>query len=184
MTTDPTALAREVLDAEAQATPEPWAHGDVNADETQTVAEWLAACALSPDAPAAGRVWSTWTRGDDGGVIVPAVTGDGPTSAGNAALIALLRTAGPALARAVIAVSELHRPIRVYDDCGDPECLNDHVWIADTVACEDSAIGWACGRCCYYGEHPLECADHKGDHKGVPQDQACATRTALNGENA
>ena len=72
------------------------------------------------------------------------------------------------LARAVIAVSELHRPIRVYDDCGDPECLNDHVWIADTVACEDSAIGWACARCCYYGEHPLECADHHGDHKGVP----------------
>ena len=86
------------------------------------------------------------------------------------------------LARAVIAVSELHRPIRVYDDCGDPECLNDHVWIADTVACEDSAIGWACARCCYYGEHPLECADHKGDHKGVSQDQACATRAALNGE--
>ena len=107
MSTDPTALAREVLDAEAHATPEPWAHGDVDADETQTVAEWLAACALSPDAPAAGRVWSTWTRGDDGGVIVPAVTGDGPTSAGNAALIALLRTAGPALARAVIAVAEL-----------------------------------------------------------------------------
>ena len=86
------------------------------------------------------------------------------------------------LARAVIAVSELHRPIRVYDDCGDPECLNDHVWIADTVACEDSAIGWACARCCYYGEHPLECADHHGDHKGVPQVRACATRAALNGE--
>ena len=86
----------------------------------------------------------------------------------------------PALARAVIAASELHRPIRVYDDCGDPECLNDHVWIADTVACEDSAIGWACARCCYYGEHPLECADHKGDHTGVPQDQACFTRAALN----
>ena len=89
-----------------------------------------------------------------------------------------------ALARAVLAVSELHRPIRVYDDCGDPECLNDHVWIADTVACEDSAIGWACARCCYYGEHPLECADHKGDHKGVPQVRACATRAALNGETA
>lgn len=88
------------------------------------------------------------------------------------------------LARAVIAVSELHQPIRVYDDCGDPECLNDHEWFADTVACEDSAIGWACARCCYHGEHPLECADHEGDHKGVPQDQACATRTALNGENA
>ena len=87
------------------------------------------------------------------------------------------------LAHAVIAVSELHRPIRVYDDCGDPECLNDHVWIADTVACEDSAIGWACARCCYYGEHPLECADHHGDHKGVPQVRACATRAALNGEN-
>ena len=89
-----------------------------------------------------------------------------------------------ALARAVIAVSELHRPIRVYDDCGDPECLNDHVWIADTVACEDSAIGWACARCCYYGEHPLECADHKGDHKGVPQVRACATRAALKGDDA
>ena len=88
------------------------------------------------------------------------------------------------LARAVIAVSELHRPIRVYDDCGDPECLNDHVWIADTVACEDSAIGWACARCCYYGEHPLECADHKGDHKGVPQVRACATRAALKGGDA
>ena len=88
------------------------------------------------------------------------------------------------LAHAVIAVSELHRPIRVYDDCGDPECLNDHVWIADTVACEDSAIGWACARCCYYGEHPLECADHKGDHKGVPQVRACATRAALKGGDA
>ena len=88
------------------------------------------------------------------------------------------------LARAALAVSELHRPIRVYDDCGDPECPNDHVWVADTVACEDSAIGWACARCCYYGEHPLECADHKGDHKGVPADQACATRTALNGGDA
>ena len=87
------------------------------------------------------------------------------------------------LARAVIAVSELHRPIRVYDDCGDPECLNDHVWIADTVACEDSAIGWACARCCYYGEHPLECDDHHGDHKGVPQVRACATRAALNGDD-
>ena len=95
-----------------------------------------------------------------------------------------LANAAPALARAVIAVSELHQPIRVYDDCGDPECLNDHEWFADTVACEDSAIGWACARCCYHGEHPLECADHKGDHKGVTADQACSTRTALNGENA
>lgn len=88
------------------------------------------------------------------------------------------------LAGAVLAVSEVHDPLRVYDDCGDPECLNDHEWIADTVACEDSAIGWACARCCYYGEHPLECADHHGDHKGVPQVRACATRAALNGENA
>ena len=107
---------------------------------------------------------------------------DGPTHEHEEAAGAIL-DAAPALAHAVIAVSELHRPIRVYDDCGDPECLNDHVWIADTVACEDSAIGWACARCCYYGEHPLECADHKGDHKGVPQVRACATRAALNGDD-
>ena len=184
MSTDPTALAREVLDAEAHATPEPWAHGDVDADETQTVAEWLAACALSPDAPAAGRVWSTWTRGDDGGVIVPAVTGDGPTSAGNAALIALLRTAGPALARAVIAVSELHRPIKVYNECDDPECPNDHIDLLDYQGCDATVIGWACEECCYHDEHPLECKDHGGDHTGVTADQACSTRTALNGDAA
>lgn len=122
MSTDPTALAREVLDL-------------AHEDETVTV------CSI-PDRKAA------------------------------------------ALARAVIAVSEMHDPLRVYDECGDPDCLNDHEWIADTFACEDSAIGWACARCCYDGEHPLECDDHHGDHKGVPQVRACATRAALNGENA
>lgn len=87
-----------------------------------------------------------------------------------------------ALARAVITVAELHRPIRVYDECHDPECPNDHIEIEDYFGCDSTVIGWACDECCYDNGNPLECKDHDGDHTGVTADQACSTRTALNGE--
>ena len=132
MSTDPTALAREVLDTYAA-----WGKTAAGSDECTRATE---------------------------------------------AFTDAVNRGGLNLARAALAVSEMHDPLRVYDECGDPECLNDHEWIADTFACEDSAIGWACARCCYDGEHPLECDDHHGDHKGVPQVRACATRAALNGD--
>ncbi|WP_271437706.1 hypothetical protein [Micrococcus luteus] len=87
-----------------------------------------------------------------------------------------------ALARAVLAVSELHQPIRVYDECLDAECRNDHIELVDYWGCDSTVIGWACDECCYDNGNPLECKKHGGDHAGVTADQACSIRAALNGE--
>ena len=90
--------------------------------------------------------------------------------------------AAPTLARAVLAVSELHQPIRVYAECLDAECRNDHIELVDYWGCDSTVIGWACDECCYDNGNPLECKKHGGDHAGVTADQACSIRAALNGE--
>ena len=125
---NPLNLARELVDAAKRATPAPWNFGTPGPEEAQSTAEWLAGCAVDPDAPAASRVWSAWTTDDQRGLIVPAVTGDGPRSEGNAAFIALARNAGPDLAHVVLAVAALEDQLREaahesyregMDDAGD-----------------------------------------------------------------
>ncbi|MDY6054361.1 hypothetical protein [Micrococcus sp.] len=95
------------------------------------------------------------------------------------AFTSAVRRHGYDLARAVLAVSELHRPIRAYDECHDPECRNEHIELEDYWGCDSTVIGWACDECCYDNGNPLECKKHGGDHTGVTADQACSTRAAL-----
>lgn len=77
---------------------------------------------------------------------------------------------------------ELHRPIRVYDECQHPA---DHgctpVDVHPFGGCDQSFIGWACACCCFDGVEPVECRDHDGLHEGVDMDHACRTRATLLG---
>lgn len=80
-------------------------------------------------------------------------------------------------------VLELHRPVRVYDEC---EHTLDHgckrIEVYDYVGCDESFSGWACSKCCYDGEYPLECCDHgSANHSGIDFDHACRTRAILMG---
>lgn len=71
------------------ATEGPWMYGRPANDCTETRAEWMAATAAQPDAPAAEGLWTAWTLVDDRpGVLVTSITGDGPTSRENAEFIA------------------------------------------------------------------------------------------------
>lgn len=91
---------RTLIDA---ATEGPWYYGTPDDGCERTISEWMTLCAKGPDAPAANTLWTVWIDG----VIIPAITGDGPKSQHNAALIADARTSLPAALDALEAVLEL-----------------------------------------------------------------------------
>ena len=54
-------------------------YGRVDDDNTETVAEWMSSCSDDPGAPAAGRLWAVYAPTDEReGLIIGAITGDGP----------------------------------------------------------------------------------------------------------
>ncbi len=80
----------------------------------------------------------------------------------------------------VEAVRTIHRPIRVYDECehdADHGC--EPIEVYDYMACNESAIGWACSVCCYDDEMPIEGCPHGAVHNGVTREHACPTTEAL-----
>lgn len=86
---------------------------------------------------------------------------------------------------AIQRVRDVHRPIRVYDECqhdADHGC--EIVELADYTGCNESVIGWACDHCCYGngGEWPKEECPHGGDHGGTPKSESCPTIQALEGD--
>ena len=81
--------------------------------------------------------------------------------------------------RIAAAVMELHRPIRVYDECDHDDCQADPIEVYDYMACTDSAIGWACETCCYDDEMPLENCPHGGCHNGVEWADSCPTHKLM-----
>ncbi|HEY5482804.1 MAG TPA: hypothetical protein VIK31_03195 [Propionibacteriaceae bacterium] len=70
----------------AHVTPGRW-EASRTADTEETSLEWLKACLIVPDSPAKNILHVIWAT-DQPGVIIPAVTGDGPTSSQNAEFIA------------------------------------------------------------------------------------------------
>jgi hypothetical protein len=70
----------------AHVTPGRW-EASRTADTEETSLEWLKACLIAPEAPAKNMLNVIWAT-DQPGVIIPAVTGDGPTSSQNAEFIA------------------------------------------------------------------------------------------------
>lgn len=114
-------LAQYVSDADldaleqllADATPAPWnfAPGP-HPDRTETKAEYLVGMLRGDQ----DKVWVAYAadpEGDAEDYLVPAITGDGPTSAANAALIANARNLLPALLADLRAARSLTRVARV-----------------------------------------------------------------------
>ena len=100
------AKRRELLDA---ATEGEWAYGTPGDDMASvTVGDYLASFSRNEDGPATS-LWLVWQDGSAHPVISPAITGDGPASAENAALIADARTSLPLALDALEAVLDLAR---------------------------------------------------------------------------
>ena len=81
-------------------------------------------------------------------------------------------------------IREIHRPIRVYDECEcDLKNDDDHeqIELLDYTACRKSFIGWACESCCYDDEYPLENCPHGAVHHDVLEEDSCPTNQALKG---
>lgn len=70
----------------AEVTPGRW-EASRTADTEETSLQWLKACLIAPNMPAKNMLHVIWAT-DQPGVIIPAVTGDGPTSSQNAEFIA------------------------------------------------------------------------------------------------
>ena len=99
------------------ATPGPW-QPTVLDDPTRESKERYYAGTLSPDTPDAPLYLLT-ARTDREGLsyVIPALTGDGPTSAINAEFIAAARSAVPRLVAAVEAVLNKHSPHNAGTEC-------------------------------------------------------------------
>lgn len=112
MSTEPTLTQQELdeLDRLASAaTPAPWSTRTAPADDSEeTKAEYLAGSLSTDDPGAALYVLIADTDRDGLAYVLPAVTGDGPTSEANARFIEAARTAVP---RLVAEVRELRAQV-------------------------------------------------------------------------
>jgi hypothetical protein len=94
-------------------------------------------------------------------------------------MLARIEAAEAAIAR----VRALHKPFRLYDECGHDheygEAGTQYIEDLANVTCEDGFLYEICYECCtqHRGEQSEECLDH--DHG--PGKPICATVAALNG---
>ena len=96
-TTEKIAALRAIHEASTEGT---WMYGTPGDDCEQTRAEWMAGCAKEPDGSAAGSLWAAWQQ-RGGELLIPAITGDGPTSEHNAHAIVSAHNNLPALLKAL-----------------------------------------------------------------------------------
>jgi hypothetical protein len=147
VTADPLHLLGHLDALSAKATAGPWNAATAPAEGSdQTHAEYLAGSLR----PGEGRpLWVSWALlpngpEEDAEYVLPVVTGDGPTSEANAALIVAARNALPMLVTALRGVLELHAP---FDRGTGPHCQGcaTHVtfthWPCATVLAITDALG-------------------------------------------
>jgi len=88
-------------------------------------------------------------------------------------------------ARKLMAIGELHAPLRIYDECGhdhpedDPARVDCH----DFASCEEAFLYVTCRHCCagqIWGDQTEECAS---EHDHGPDRPRCPTAAILDGDD-
>ena len=97
--------------------------------------------------------------------------------------VGYLRRQLAAAEAAIARVRSLHKPFRLYDECGHDHEYNEpgtrYIEELSNVTCEDGFLYEICDECCAHrGEQSKECLD---DHDHGPGKPICATIAALDG---
>lgn len=126
-----------------KATPGPWFRHTAPRDSSETKAKWLADTCRGDDPL---QVLVSASDDPQFAYLVPALTGDGPTSIANAEFIAHARAEVPQLLAALTAVLELHKLIVYRDPRNEPDDLGDGYYGTARYCehCGDTAADYPC----------------------------------------